>query len=113
MELRDGTTAFGAWPAKGELEGWAPSNKTAVPDEVLSFRQNMTFMVQNDKYNPWGRAWWGGVPPGWHDAIHTTRSGVCMTKEGFVAYLFGHDIGPEPLGKAMLAARCSLGIHLD
>lgn len=102
MELRDGTTAFGAWPTK-----------TEVPDEILSFRQNMTFMVQNDKYNPWGRAWWGGVPPGWHDAIHTTRSGLCLTKEGFVAYLFGHDIGPEPLGRAMLAARCQVGIHLD
>jgi hypothetical protein len=102
MELRDGTTAFGAWPTN-----------TEVPPEVLSFRQNMNFMVQNDRYNPWGRAWWGGVPPGWHDAIHTTRSGLCLTKENFVAYLFGHDIGPEPLGRAMLAARCQMGIHLD
>ena len=102
MELRDGTTAFGAWP-----------RETDVPDEVLSFRQNMTPLVQNDKYNPWGRAWWGGVPPGWHDAIHTTRSGVCLTKEGFVAYFWGTDIGPEPLGRAMLVARCALGIHLD
>jgi len=102
MELHDGTTAFGTWPPKQE-----------VPEDVLSFRQNMTAMVQNGKYNPWGRAWWGGVPPGWHDAIHTTRSGLCLTKEGFVAYLFGHDIGPEPLGRAMLATRCEYGIHLD
>ena len=102
MELRDGTTAFGAWP-----------NATEVPDEVLSFRQNMTPLVQNDKYNPWGRAWWGGVPPGWHDAVHTTRSGVCLTKEDFVAYFWGNDIGPEPLGRAMLVARCAFGIHLD
>ena len=102
MELRDGTTAFGAWP-----------NSTEVPDEVLSFRQNMTPLVQNDKFNPWGRAWWGGVPPGWHDAVHTTRSGVCLTKENFVAYFWGNDIGPEPLGRAMLTARCALGIHLD
>ena len=102
LEMRDGTTAFAAWPKDQE-----------VPDDVLSFRQNMTFMVQNDKYNPWGRSWWGGVPPGWHDAVHTTRSGLCLTKEGFVAYLFGHDIGPEPLGRAMLAARCQVGLHLD
>jgi len=102
MELRDGTTAFGAWP-----------RNTEVPDEILSFRQNMTPIVQNDKYNPWGRAWWGGVPPGWHDAIHTTRSGLCLTKEGFVAYFWGNDIGPEPLGRAMLVARCAFGIHLD
>lgn len=102
LELRDGTTAFGAWPKD------AP-----VPEDVLSFRQNMTFMVENDKYNPWGRAWWGGVPPGWHDATHTTRSGLCLTKEGFVAYLYGSDIGPEPLGRAMLATRCQVGMHLD
>ncbi len=102
MELRDGTTAFGAWP-----------KSTEVPDEVLSFRQNMTPLVQNDKYNPWGRTWWGGVPPGWHDAIHTTRSGVCLTKENFIAYFWGNDIGPEPLGRAMLVARCAFGIHLD
>ena len=101
-ELKDGTTAFGAWP-----------RETEVPEEVLSFRQNMTALVQNGKYNPWGRAWWGGVPPGWHDAIHTTRSGLCLTKEGFVGYFWGNDIGPEPLGRAMLAARCTFGIHLD
>lgn len=102
LEMRDGTTAFAAWPKDQD-----------VPEDVLSFRQNMTFMVQNDKYNPWGRAWWGGVPPGWHDAVHTTRSGLCLTKEGFVAYLFGHELGPEPLGRAMLATRCQLGMHLD
>ena len=103
MELRDGTTAFGAWPR----------NMAEVPEDILSFRQNMTALAQNDKYNPWGRAWWGGVPPGWHDAVHTTRSGLCITKEGFVAYFWGNEIGPEPLGRAMLVARCSFGIHLD
>jgi hypothetical protein len=102
LELRDGSTAFGAWP-----------ESSVVPDEVLSFRQNLTPLVQNDKYNPWGRIWWGGVPPGWHDAIHTTRSGICVTKEGFVGYFYGSDIGAEPLGRAMLIARCSFGIHLD
>jgi hypothetical protein len=102
MELRDGTTAFGSWPRALD-----------VPEDVLSFRQNMTALVQNDKYNPWGRVWWGGVPPGWHDAIHTTRSGVCLTKENYVAYFWGNDIGPEPLGRAMLVARCAYGIHLD
>jgi hypothetical protein len=101
-ELRDGTTAFGAWP-----------DDEKVPDEVLSFRQNLSPLVQNDKYNPWQRAWWGGVPPGWHDAIHTTRSGLCLTKEGFVGYFYGNDIGPEPLGRAMLVARCAFGMHLD
>ncbi len=108
MELRDGTTAFGAWPKDPKVQAAAE-----VPDEVLSFRQNMTALVQGDKYNPWGRAWWGGVPPGWHDTVHTTRSGLCITKEGFVGYFWGNEIGPEPLGRAMLVARCAFGIHLD
>ena len=102
MELRDGTTAMGSWPAT-----------TDVPDEILSFRQNLTMLVQNDTWNPWKRTWWGGTPPGWHDAIHTTRSGLCLTKEGFSAYLYGVDVSAEELGRAMLRARCSYGMHLD
>lgn len=102
MELRDGTTAFGSWPGKSD-----------VPEEVLSFRQNMTALVERGKWNPWGRTWWGGTPPGWHDRINTTRSGVCLTEEKFVAYFFGNEIPPEALAKAMIAARCSYGVHLD
>ncbi len=103
LELRDGTTAIGAWP-----------RATDVPDEVLSFRQNLTAVVQNDRFNPWGRGWWGGTPPGWSgDTIHTTRSGVCLTKDNFVGYFFGNEISPDVLAAAMLGARCSFGVHLD
>jgi hypothetical protein len=103
LELRDGTTAFGAWP-----------RSTDVPDEVLSFRQNLTAIVQNDRFNPWGRGWWGGTPPGWAgDTIHTTRSGICLTKDNFVGYFFGNEISPDVLAAAMLAARCAFAVHLD
>ena len=102
MELRDGTTAFGVWPKSAE-----------VPDEIMSYRQNLTTLVQNGKFNVWGRTWWGGTPIGWPDNIHTTRSGVCLSKEGFVGYFYGQDIAPEALAQAMLAARCELGVHLD
>ena len=94
IELKDGTTAFGSWPPD-----------TEVPNEILSYRQNMTAMIEGGKFNPWGRTWWGGVPPGWADAVHTTRSGVCLTKEGFVGYIWGSMISsgcsrlrnPEPV----------------
>jgi hypothetical protein len=102
LELRDGTTAFGAWPAS-----------SVVPDEVLSFRQNLTAIVQGGKWNPWGRGWWGGTPPGWQDNIHTTRSGICITDDKFVAYFYGNDIAADALGAGMLAARCAFGVHLD
>lgn len=122
LELRDGSTAFGSWPGPGAVRGadkvdrprtMAPGPWSEVPSDVLSFRQNMTALVEGGKFNPWGRIWWGGVPPGWKDAVHTTRSGICLTKEGWVGYFFGNDIGAEPLARGMIAARCDYGIHLD
>jgi hypothetical protein len=110
MELRDGTTAFGSWP--GPAPG-AAATDMQVPDDVLSYRQNLTAMIERGKYNPWGRTWWGGTPPGWQDNIHTTRSGICLTKEHFVAYFYGGDVSADALAHAMIQARCDYAIHLD
>jgi hypothetical protein len=55
----------------------------------------MTVMVQDEKFNPYGRTWWGGTPPGWADKTHTVRTGICLTKERFVAYFYGADISPR------------------
>lgn len=101
-ELADGSTAFGTWP-----------NDEKVPDEIVSFRQNMTPLVMDGTINPYKRNWWGGVPPGWTDESRTTRSAVCQTKEGFVAYLYGASVDADHLALAMQRARCVYGIHLD
>ncbi len=101
-ELEDGSTAFGTWPEQAE-----------VPGNVLSFRQNMTALVENGDLNPWKRHWWGGLPPGWTEESRTVRSGLCLTKEGFVGYFYGASVDPDVLGLAMQRARCSYGIHLD
>ncbi len=100
--LRDGTTAFGTWPAD-----------TTVPDQVVSYRQNMTVMVQDEKYNPYNRTWWGGTVPGAEDKTHTVRTGICLTRERFVAYFYGADLSPEALAQAMIQTRCSYGLALD
>ncbi|MFT3769894.1 MAG: hypothetical protein QM820_31070 [Minicystis sp.] len=100
--LRDGSTGFGTWP-----------EDTSVPDTILSYRQNMTVMVQDEKFNPYNRTWWGGTPPGWADKTHTARTGICLTKERFVAYFYGADLSPEALAQAMIQARCSYGLALD
>jgi hypothetical protein len=102
-ELRDGSTAIGTWPV----------GKDEIPDDVLSIRQNLTTLVRDDVVNPYKQVRWGGTPQGWFDNIHTTRSGVCITKENFVAYFFGADMSPESLGRGMVAARCKEGVHLD
>ncbi len=100
--LRDGSTAFGTWP-----------EDQTIPPNVLSYRQNMTVMVQDEKFNPYGRTWWGGTPPGWADKTHTVRTGICLTKEKFVAYFYGADLDPEGLAQTMIQTRCSFGIALD
>jgi len=101
-ELDTGATGFGTWP-----------NDEHVPDDIVSFRQNMTPLVMDGVVNPYGRSWWGGVPPGWTDESRTVRSGICLTAEGFVAYLYGTSIDADHLALAMTRARCSYGIHLD
>lgn len=100
--LRDGSTAFGSWP-----------EDQSIPPNVMSYRQNMTVMVLDEKFNPYNRTWWGGTPPGWADKTHTVRTGICLTKEKFVAYFYGADLGPEGLAQAMIQTRCSYGIALD
>jgi hypothetical protein len=100
--LEDGSTGFGTWPER------AP-----VPEYIRSFRQNMTPLVVDEVQNPYKRHWWGGVPPGWTEEARTVRSGICLTREGFIAYFYGASIDPDVLGLAMVRARCSYGIHLD
>ncbi len=100
--LTDGTTGFGTWPAE-----------LTVPPDFVSFRQNLTPLVADGKFNPYRRDWWGGVPHDWEDETHTVRSGLCLTREGFVAYFYGTQIDHVHLGRVMLAARCDYGVHLD
>jgi hypothetical protein len=110
MELRDGTTAFGSWPGPPNND---PKAELVVPQDILSYRQNLTALVEHGKVNPWGRGWWGGTPPGWQDNIHTTRSGLCLTKEGFIGYFYGADASADALARAMIQARCDYAVHLD
>ena len=100
--LADGATGFGTWP-----------NDVTIPKEIMSFRQNLTPLVEDGAFNPYGRNWWGGVPHDWEDVTHTVRSGICLTTDGFVAYFYGTSIDPVHLGRVMLSARCDYGVHLD
>jgi hypothetical protein len=100
--LADGSTAFGTWPLD-----------EAIPDEILSFRQNLTPLVSDGSTNPYHRDWWGGVPPGWEDTSRTVRSGLCLTEDNFAAYFYGARADVEHLEQAMTAARCAYGMHLD
>jgi hypothetical protein len=100
--LADGSTAFGTWP-----------NDDTIPASITSFRQNLTPLIMDNLVNPYHRTWWGGVPPGWEDATRTVRTGLCLTREGFVGYLYGSGIDSTHLATAMQAARCQYGLQLD
>ncbi len=102
VRLADGSTGFGTWP-----------RDESIPENIVSFRQNMTPLVLDGTHNPYQRTWWGGVPPGWDDETRTVRTALCLTEEGFVAYIYGLRLEAEHLAKAMLLTRCSYGIHLD
>ncbi|MBN2193957.1 MAG: hypothetical protein JW751_14165 [Polyangiaceae bacterium] len=100
--LDDGSNAFGTWP-----------REDTIPAHVVSYRQNMTPLVMDGKVNPYQRNWWGGVPEGWTEESRTTRSGICMTEERFIAYFYGASTDDKNLAQAMQRTRCAYGIHLD
>jgi hypothetical protein len=101
--LDDGSVGFGTWP----------ENTATIPDEIESFRQNLTPLVGDGHINPYNRTWWGGVPDGWTDDTLTIRAGVCLTKSGLLEYFYGSRVDYLLLAKAMVAAGCDYGIHLD
>jgi hypothetical protein len=100
--LDDGSAGFGTWPSGHD-----------IPKNLVGFRQNMTPLIVDDTKNPYGRHWWGGVPEGWTEETRTVRSGLCYTREGFVAYFYSPGIDPDRLAEAMRRVRCTYGIHLD
>lgn len=100
--LDDGSTAFGTWP-----------DSSHVPSSVVSFRQNMTPLLAGGVHNPYRRHYWGGLPDGWLDESFTVRTALCLTKERFVAYLYGISVDPSSLMRAAEAVRCDYALHLD
>jgi hypothetical protein len=97
---QDGRVGLGTWP-----------QSTAIPDDVVSFRQNLEPLVEEGKLTPSGRTQWGFSLPG--TSIMTERSGLCTTGSGQLFYLWGDEVSATTLGRAMILAGCSYGIHLD
>ncbi len=111
----DGRVGVGSWPAPPPgvhryEEGWAVSQ---IPEDMVEMRQNLTSVVEDGRYNPWERWWWGAAPTNADEQTFIDRSGLCLTEEGFLAYFWGESMGAEALGRAMIATRCARGMHLD
>lgn len=112
----DGRVGMGSWPAVPlDAEGHYDEHLATqqIPADMIAMRQNLTSVVEGNAYNPWQRWWWGAAPQYAHDQTFTARSGICLTREGYLAYFWGDPMGPDALGAAMLATRCVRGMHLD
>ena len=91
---------FGTWPASKE-----------IPNQILSFRQNLDPLVDGGVVNPAGRHIWGWQIAG--ESSLTERTGLCLTPAGHVYYAWGRDISGPGLARALKQAGCDYAIHLD
>lgn len=106
--LRDGSAGFGTW------DGKLPYGQH--PEWISSFRQNLTALVEDGKFNPWKRGSWGGGTGffgGKGAKAHTWRSGLCLHRSGHIFYALGNPIDGPGLGKAMTRVGCVYGMELD
>lgn len=104
---KDGRVGMGSWGTNKDVGGIADLESA----DILSFRQNLDPLLDNDKVNPLGRAQWGFTLPG--TSMQTERSGICVNGAGHLMYAWGDDVSATTLGKAMKMAGCIYGMHLD
>ncbi|MCS6797970.1 MAG: hypothetical protein NZ898_05495 [Myxococcota bacterium] len=111
----DGRVSMGSWPGpppgvRVYEERWAVQQ---IPPDVVAYRQNLTSLVEDGVYNPWERWYWGAAPVDATEQSLIDRTGLCLTDHGHLVYFYGASLGPDHLGRAMLAARCKRGMQLD
>lgn len=113
--FEDGRVGMGSWPGpKDRKTGYDEARAVAeIPAGMSAFRQNLTSLVEDERFNPWGRWWWGAAPQQRSEQTLTQRSALCFTREGFMIYAWGDSASPEALGSALLRARCVRAMHLD
>jgi hypothetical protein len=101
--LKGGALAFGTWER----------DDRQVPPEIESFRQNLAPLTEDGEFNPLKNQYWGLAVNTARDKIHIVRSGMCLTREGNGAYLWGEAVSLQTLAKAMVMARCVYGMQMD
>ena len=95
-----GEVGVGSWPQSEQ-----------VPQQIVSYRQNLDPLVEDGVTNPTGRYVWG-----WHLAgtsVMTQRTALCVTPAGHLYYAWAKEASGPTLGKALRQMGCSYGVHLD
>jgi len=101
--LDDGRPAFGTWLPR------AP-----IPENIISYRQNLQPLVEDGVVNPYYRKKFGGTQnvagakDGW-----TVRSALCYTGHGHVMYFYADFSDHRALANAAIKAGCQYAVHLD
>lgn len=95
-----GEVGLGSWP-----------QSEVIPNDVVSFRQNLDPLVEDGVPNPTGRQVWGWQREG--TSVMTQRTAVCVTAAGHLYYAFAPEIDGRTFGKALSQAGCSYAMHLD
>jgi hypothetical protein len=112
---RDGHVGMGSWPGPADRKATYDEARAVaeIPEGMVAYRQNLTSLVEDGVFNPWGRWWWGAAPAQKSEQTLTQRSAICITQEGFMIYAWGDSASPEALGAALVASRCVRAMHLD
>lgn len=95
-----GRAGFGNWP-----------RSTDIPDDLVSFRQNLDPLVEDGRVNPTGRHVWGWQLAG--DSVLTDRSALCITPSRQLLYAWGKELTGKTLAVALRQAGCDYAVHLD
>jgi len=113
--FEDGRVGMGSWPGPEDRKAGYDEARAvaALPADMIAFRQNLTSLVEDGRFNPWGRWWWGAAPQQKSEQTLTQRSALCLSREGLMIYAWGDSLSPEALGEALVAARCVRAMHLD
>ncbi len=97
---QEGKVGMGNWP-----------RSTEIPDEIVSFRQNLDPLVEDGVVNPSGRYVWGWQLSG--TSVMTQRTAICVTPVGHLYYAWGEEIDAPTLSQALRQAGCAYAMHLD
>jgi hypothetical protein len=99
----DGRTGMGTWGAQRH-----------IASNVLDLRQNLPPLVEDGVVNPYGILKWGASQdvPGAEGAF-TVRSALGLTRYGNPAYFWCQFCDAPGMGRAMVHAGVTIGMHLD
>jgi hypothetical protein len=102
--LRGGLVGFGTWPGPDVGD---------IPPGIVSYRQNLTPLMQDGVVNPYKRHWWGSSPDLDPDSPMINRSAICWTKDDHILYGLAKAVNEYTFADGFKRAGCHYLIQLD